>query len=328
MALQSSGPISLLNIQTEFGGTSPISVSEYYRGGGLVPNGAPQNANIATSGAISIGSFYGSVKGFVFNQVISSNYTNYNLRTAAIAAGWDQVLPLIATITVNSNIYVSSNSTGVYAFDTGSSFPTGSALYLINNGFILGMGGAGGKGGGVVRTYDNKTGQVAETIYPGSEGLAGGAALIARYPISVDNLGTIGGGGGGGGGGQAGFVDVSGGGKTPLIEYLGGGGGGGGRTASTASSGGAGGYANYSGSSGGAGSYASAGTGGSPAIYNSWRGGYGGNGGAWGASGSNGGTSVGSTTVGPYAGGAGGAAVVGNANISWISAGTRYGAIT
>lgn len=38
MALQSSGPISLNNIATEFGGTVPHAMSEYYKGGGLVPS--------------------------------------------------------------------------------------------------------------------------------------------------------------------------------------------------------------------------------------------------------------------------------------------------
>ena len=37
MALQSSGPISFANIQTEFGGSNPIGMDEYYKGGGLVP---------------------------------------------------------------------------------------------------------------------------------------------------------------------------------------------------------------------------------------------------------------------------------------------------
>ena len=37
MALQTSGAISLSNLQTEFGGSNPISISEYYLGGGLVP---------------------------------------------------------------------------------------------------------------------------------------------------------------------------------------------------------------------------------------------------------------------------------------------------
>ena len=42
MALQSSGPISLSNIATEFGGTVPHAMSEYYKGGGLVPSTIPE----------------------------------------------------------------------------------------------------------------------------------------------------------------------------------------------------------------------------------------------------------------------------------------------
>ena len=38
MALQSSGAISLSQLQGEYGGSNPISMSEYYRNGGLVPN--------------------------------------------------------------------------------------------------------------------------------------------------------------------------------------------------------------------------------------------------------------------------------------------------
>lgn len=37
MALQSSGAISFSDIQTEFGGSNPISYSEYYKGGTYVP---------------------------------------------------------------------------------------------------------------------------------------------------------------------------------------------------------------------------------------------------------------------------------------------------
>jgi hypothetical protein len=55
MVLQSIGPISLSNIQTEFGGTNPIQMSEYYRGNGLV-----QSTQIPTSGTpISFSLFYG-----------------------------------------------------------------------------------------------------------------------------------------------------------------------------------------------------------------------------------------------------------------------------
>ena len=49
MTLQASGAISLANVQTEFGGSNPISISEYYGVAGGVP----------ASGTISLYDFYG-----------------------------------------------------------------------------------------------------------------------------------------------------------------------------------------------------------------------------------------------------------------------------
>ena len=37
MALQTSGAISLANVQSEFGGSNPVGMAEYYRGGSYVP---------------------------------------------------------------------------------------------------------------------------------------------------------------------------------------------------------------------------------------------------------------------------------------------------
>ena len=58
MALPSSGTISLNDIQTEFGGTNPISISEYYRGGSFMSD---NNSNVPTSGTIDLADFHGSV---------------------------------------------------------------------------------------------------------------------------------------------------------------------------------------------------------------------------------------------------------------------------
>jgi hypothetical protein len=62
MALPTSGPLSLTDIQTEFfGGVNPISLSEYYAGGGLVPLGTTGTYGaVPSSGAISIRNFYGT----------------------------------------------------------------------------------------------------------------------------------------------------------------------------------------------------------------------------------------------------------------------------
>lgn len=58
MALQSSGTITMAQIQTEFGGSNPISINEYYRGGSYVPN-TSTNSGIPTSGTIDMADFYG-----------------------------------------------------------------------------------------------------------------------------------------------------------------------------------------------------------------------------------------------------------------------------
>jgi hypothetical protein len=118
-------------------------------------------------------------------------------------------------------------------------------------------------------------------------GGAGGPALSTSIATFITNNGTIGGGGGAGGGSQA--YSYSGGGHPPSTVYV------------AAVTGG-----------GGAGSVA-----GSPGGTLTAGGGGGGGGGALGAAG-------GSSTWG---GGAAGAATSGNAKITWVTAGTRLGAL-
>ena len=59
MTLQASGPISINDLVAEFGGVSPHSLWEYFRGGGLVPDIAA-NANVPTTFPISLQQFYGA----------------------------------------------------------------------------------------------------------------------------------------------------------------------------------------------------------------------------------------------------------------------------
>jgi len=260
---------------------------------------------------------FGFAGGAPFKFSISSNQTNANLRTLAVNAGWDQSRKLIATI--SSGIYISSNSTGTPALTVSGSFPSG--VELINNGFIVGMGGNGGAG----CRWDGAA---------GSAGSSGGLALSVSSAISITNSGTIGGGGGGGGGGQAGRNNSG------LTSSMSGGGGGGGRSSNAANSSGGIGHANERGKGtpsggGGSGTVSTAGAGGSGGnAGNTATGGIGGSGGGWGASGATGGSASASSgfgplisSGGPFSGGGGGAAVSGNSNITWLATGTRLGAI-
>lgn len=60
MTMQTTGAITLLQIQNEFGGTNPIALSEYYRGGTYVPNSV---TSLPTQGSISLSNFYGTSLG-------------------------------------------------------------------------------------------------------------------------------------------------------------------------------------------------------------------------------------------------------------------------
>lgn len=333
---------TLTSIQTEFGGSNPASMSEYYRGGANVPIGQATSGvdgtPISTSGPIRMGMFRGLTKtpvNFTFNQTISSNTANYNLRNAAIAAGWNGSTPLVANVTVNGGVYVYSTSTGAWAFDTGS-IPAGSSISLTNNGIIEGAGGTGG-GGAVVPNG------VLNSFGGAGVGGAGGPALRAQFSMTIANNGTVAGGGGGGGGGGAVKTDYSG--KGTDVYGAPGSGGGGGAGANNGSPfGGAGGSGstaagcntNLTGGNGASGSTTAGGAGGSRAVVGgvigAGVGGTGGTRGQPGAAGGNPDTSVGSYynlgyTFGAAGGAAGNCTNTTSGSITWSVTGTRLGTI-
>lgn len=298
MTLPSSGPISLSQVNVELGLSATALISM---------NDSAVRTLFAVGGSgtsISMSQGYGKANQFAFT--ISSNQTNANLRTLAVNAGWNQSSKVVATI--NGGVYVSANSTGTPGLTVNGSFPGG--VELVNNGFIIGMGGAGGPG-------------LNTGFGPNGTGANGGLALSVSVGISIRNNGTIGGGGGGGGpGGPRSFA-------SGCCTYTsGGGGGGGGQTGATNSSGGAGGSGNSgNGATGGAGTSSGAGGGGLGALNPlGGRAGSGGSGGSWGAGGAAGATN--NYVPGGGAGGAGGGAVTGNGNITWLATGTRLGAIS
>lgn len=73
MPLPASGALSLNDIQTEFGGTNPISLNEYYAGGGIVPSGTTgTNGAVPSSGAISVFNFFGTSKALLLSYAWGS----------------------------------------------------------------------------------------------------------------------------------------------------------------------------------------------------------------------------------------------------------------
>ena len=180
MAIPSSGALALSAIQTEFGGSNPISMSEYYAGGSNVPSGTTgDSGSIPSSGAIAVSQFYGSTNRVAIALTISSTTQSYNIysnRGGTYSAGNSDV-----TLTVQAIV----GSTGASGLDTGNQWTSGDTIKIINNSQIVGKGHAGGAGGA-------RSGA-------GSAGTAGQPAINLGYPVTIQNNGGFIRGGGGGG---------------------------------------------------------------------------------------------------------------------------------
>ncbi len=301
MALQSSGTISLSQVNVELGlsATAVISLND----------AAVRALFQVGSGGIALSNGYGKSNTFTANIVISSDRDGYNLYNIAVGMGWNPSEKANISVVINSGVYVYSSTTATPAFTVGT-FPAGSNINITNNGTIAGMGGAGGAGGG-------------------GAGQPGGGAFLAQTSVTLTNNNIIAGGGGGGGSGGA----TGGCGYAACYNYVGGGGGGG-QSGRSNSAGGAGaaplvpaGASATSGLAGNPGTVSGPGNGGagSQTSLASLYGGSGGGGGTWGASG-NTGVISGNSTSGA-AGGAGGYCTSGSGYISWAATGSRYGGI-
>lgn len=111
MTLKSTGIISLSEVQTEFGGANPISMSEYYRGGAYVPNNYV-NTTIPTSGAINYSTFYSSSS--------SALGINWTLLPTGLASNYS----LVQIASNNTNLVVAVYQSGdiIYSDDYGATW--------------------------------------------------------------------------------------------------------------------------------------------------------------------------------------------------------------
>lgn len=168
MPLPTTGEMKFSQINTELGlsSTAPISL-----GSTVV-----RTLFGVSSGAISQSN--GRGKSNVFRATVSSSQLNFNLRTWALANGWNGTT--IAEITIAPGVYIWSNNTSIAGLTIDGSWPNG--ITLINNGFIMGMGGNGANGAG-----------------PATGSTAGGTAISLGVNATIINNSYIGGGGGGGG---------------------------------------------------------------------------------------------------------------------------------
>jgi fibronectin-binding autotransporter adhesin len=165
MAIPLTGPVTLAQLQLEFGGTDPVSMNEYYRGGAFVPDSV-RNAGIPTSGAIGLQQFRGTSKtATVTYAIIGGGGGGGAGRNDDGGAGYG----LFATSGGNSSI----SGTGVQT--------------------ITAAGGSGGYSYAFIWSSSEGAGQ--STIY--GAGGAGGLSQSAGSPAPTTSYGAGGGGGGG-----------------------------------------------------------------------------------------------------------------------------------
>lgn len=289
MAIPSSGAVSFSTIQTEFGGSNPISLSEYYAGGSYVPAGTSgTNGAVPSSGAISVNKFYGTTKTVSGQQA----YTTPGTYTWLCPAGVTSV-SVVAVGGGGYSLYTSGGGGGLGYKNNYTVVPGTSYLVVVGDvnqdswfsstGVVKGGGGSDSTGG--TYTGDGGGNGGAKGSYGGMAGGGGGAGGYSGNGGNGGNpgassvtAGSNGAGGGGGGGGGGKYV------ITASVLYGSGGGGGVGIL--------------------GQGSNGAGGAAGTGSSFPSAQGG-GGGGGSGGAN-ANGGLGTGGGSAGLYGGGGGG----------------------
>ena len=188
MAIKNSGsPLAITEIVDEFGGSTPHSLSEYYRDGGSVPG---NNTSVSTSGTISMNMFYGCVN--EIGHVHSSLATNQNYATI-FGSNWASAVP--KRITINSGVTIGATGSN-YAMTIPSGM--GGTLIIDNAGTIEGYGGAaGGNGGTSIHVSSagvtiNNTGVIRAGGGGGANGGDGGAGGNGSYSSFSHNTTSTG----------------------------------------------------------------------------------------------------------------------------------------
>jgi len=185
MAVPSSGALDFTDLQDEFGGSNPISISEYYRDGGLVPS---NNTDVPTSGTVSLSDFYGAV-----NQIgiTASAASSANLQTLfdAVASGtWAAATPKIYTINSGTTMGILTAPASM-----------GGTLVLNNSGNIQGVGGTANGGAGATAMTVQSTGITINMLSGstlsggggggGQGGTGGGGNFVSSTPCSGSSPG-------------------------------------------------------------------------------------------------------------------------------------------
>lgn len=169
MTLPSSGQLSLSMLISEFGGGTKLT--DFYRGGSLVPNIAANN-NIPTSGQISLSQFYGATKTSPFTPVLRSY--GVGTGTETVPTGATQVRIVVWGGGQKGGGAPRFSSIGGNGGDAGS---VAHSLYACSGGQTLQYNVGGGGSGGTWSTMQ-----------------VGGDSTVSAGSLSITNMRGSGGG--------------------------------------------------------------------------------------------------------------------------------------
>ena len=233
MPLPSSGPLTFTDIQTEFGGSNPIGLNEYYAGGGLVPAGTSGTYGaVPSSGTISVQNFYGTTATLPGQVVFSATSGSQTTFTWVAPAGVSKVSVVVVGTNGGQGSGGGSGGGGLGYKNNISVTPGGSytvviaarsstqTTYFCRTCLVSATGGSNGAGGSYVGDGGGMGGCNWGSGNWGGGGGAGGYSGTGGKGGQGQsaNGGTAGsGGGGGGGGGACFFAPGGGGGGTGLL---------------------------------------------------------------------------------------------------------------
>lgn len=186
MAIKSTGDISIQDIVDEFGGTGAASLSEYYRGGPLVPNTNANQAIGRQGESVALSQFYGARKEIIMTySLYGGGGSGGNGLADGRGTGSGQSGQRSFLVTKSKWLAAAENPSNT-------------------NCLIVAAGGAGG-GHGATETTTGETGEASDF----GAGGTGGSPNSAGSRPAWGNW-SAGGGGGGGDGGSGSYFGYGG----------------------------------------------------------------------------------------------------------------------
>ena len=205
MALPDSGQISISQLRTTFGGSTPDGLAEYYRGGGNVADNAA-NTSIPQSGAVSLSDFYSSAgttsrdirvwMSYLFNEngfgVTSQSSTAAPSSISAVqnAVAWQPVFRAGTGFITSASITISQNE-DTAAYNNNVILYGGTSSSAVTNVVAAWNAGSSGSTGGA-RSYSiswNSDGTINSLTYTGGSYNVGIITLATNNVSAANSAG-------------------------------------------------------------------------------------------------------------------------------------------